>query len=180
MEIRWRRDTGPTIGWSLRTACARLAKAMRRCSRLSRGVRHHMRRSAVSFAVILVFTSLLSGCVVLPGEHAELVGPLSAYGGEYRIRLQQVEGSVKYNGHGAFGRTVVITDIRLPQAPEGLRSYSATDIKLESDDDPSRAAPAVSGTVEFNRADRTVVVALQTPGGPSLLNGTYRLLRELQ
>jgi hypothetical protein len=116
-----------------------------------------------------------AGCVFIFHNYASVVGPLPAYHNEYRIRLQQVEGPMAFNLHaGAFGRSIVLTDFRLPHAPSGVDTFSFDQVIVVSDD-PARRVPLVGGSMRVDTGHKTVVIAYQTKDGESPVNGSYPL-----
>jgi hypothetical protein len=118
----------------------------------------------------------MSGCVLFFHEYASLVGPLPAHNNAYLIRVQQVEGPMTFNSHaGAFGRTLVNTDVWLPRAPSGRTTYIASELRMESHDNANRNALPIGGTLEVGEGNKAIVINLQTQNGPSLINGTYDL-----
>ena len=76
---------------------------------------------------------------------------------------------------GAFGRTIVGTDVWLPYAPSGKTTYLSSELRLDSHDDANRNTPPIGGFLEVAANNKTVVVDLQTESGQSLINGTYNL-----
>jgi len=76
---------------------------------------------------------------------------------------------------GAFGRTIVGTDVWLPHAPSGKTTYPASELRLDSRDEANRNTPPIGGFLEVAANNKTVVVNLQTERGQSLINGTYNL-----
>jgi hypothetical protein len=118
----------------------------------------------------------MSGCVFFFHEYASLVGPLPARQNAYLIRIQQVQGPTTFHAHaGAFGRTIVGTDVWLPHAPLGKTTYLASELRLDSRDDANRNIPPIDRFLEVAANNKTIVVKLQTESGQSLINGTYNL-----
>src|ERR1700735_493486 len=108
-------------------------------------------------AVWLIVSVTLSGCVFFFHEYASLVGPLPAHQNAYLIRIQQVEGPMTFRAHaGAFGRTIVGTDVWLPYAPSGKTTYLSSELRLDSHDDANRNTPPIGGFLEVAANNKTV------------------------
>jgi hypothetical protein len=135
-------------------------------------------RAAVQFAICSVLGGILASCVLWFHEYAQIVGPLPAYGGEYRIRIQKVTHKPAFNAHAlAVSNEPSVVDIRLPHYPAGAESFTAATVSVESDN-PEFGKELRAGSVVVDRAKKRVIIDCTTDAGPSPLNGSYPLQRD--
>ena len=137
-------------------------------------------RAAVKLASSALLNSILASCVLWFHEYAQIVGPLPAYAGEYRIRIQKVTHAPAVNAHAlAVSNVPSDVDIRLPHYPKGVESFTAATVRVESDN-PEFGKELRVGTVVVNRVKKQVIINCTTDDGPSLLNGSYPLHRDFK
>src|ERR1700722_17034872 len=133
-------------------------------------------RAEVQLAICTVLSSILTGCVLWFHEYAQIVGPLPAYGGEYRIRIQKVTHQPAVNAHAlAISNEPSDVDIRLPHYPAGVESFPAATVSVVN---PEFGQELRAGSVEVDRTKKRVIIDFRTDAGPSPLNGSYPLHRD--
>jgi hypothetical protein len=135
-------------------------------------------RAAIQLVICTVLSIILASCVLWFHEYAQIVGPLPAYGGEYRIRIQKVTHAPAVNAHAlAVSNVPSNVDIRLPHYPTGVESFFATAVRVESDN-PEFGKELRVGSVVVDRTKKRVIIDCTTDAGPSPLNGSYPLRRD--